>query len=95
MGLLVEQRVVAEPDDDRPGVDVRTDETRGRLVPSVEHSGCGQAGPGRRVGAADFFDYLDFIAAYEGKSVGADFNGDNEIDFFDNLDFVAAFELGC
>jgi subtilisin family serine protease len=44
---------------------------------------------------ADFFDYLDFVAAFSSGSRGADFNGDATIDFFDYLDFVAAFSGGC
>lgn len=44
---------------------------------------------------ADFFDYLDFVAAFSSGSANADFNGDATIDFFDYLDFVAAFSSGC
>lgn len=44
---------------------------------------------------ADFFDYLDFVAAFSAGSRAADFNGDATIDFFDYLDFVAAFSGGC
>lgn len=43
----------------------------------------------------DFFDYLDFVAAFSSNDPGADFNGDTSIDFFDYLDFVAAFSNGC
>ncbi len=43
----------------------------------------------------DFFDYLDFVAAFSTGSGTADFNGDTVIDFFDYLDFVAAFSTGC
>ncbi len=43
----------------------------------------------------DFFDYLDFVAAFADSLPGADFNGDSVIDFFDYLDFVAAFAEGC
>ncbi len=43
----------------------------------------------------DFFDYLDFVAAFSANEPGADFNGDAVIDFFDYLDFVAAFSTGC
>jgi hypothetical protein len=43
----------------------------------------------------DFFDYLDFAAAFDAEDPSADFNGDNQIDFFDYLDFAAAFDLGC
>jgi serine protease AprX len=46
-------------------------------------------------GVADFFDYLDFVAAFSASSRAADFNGDATIDFFDYLDFVAAFSSGC
>jgi hypothetical protein len=48
-----------------------------------------------RDGGVDFFDYLDFVAAFsEGRSL-ADFNEDCEIDFFDYLEFVAAFSRPC
>jgi hypothetical protein len=43
----------------------------------------------------DFFDYLDFVAAFSSNSASADFNADTVIDFFDYLDFVAAFSVGC
>ncbi|MBU6413405.1 MAG: hypothetical protein KGS45_08010 [Planctomycetes bacterium] len=43
----------------------------------------------------DFFDYLDFVAAFSSNSPGADFNADTVTDFFDYLDFVAAFSSGC
>lgn len=43
----------------------------------------------------DFFDYLDFVAAFAGNQPGADFNGDTVTDFFDYLDFVSAFASGC
>lgn len=43
----------------------------------------------------DFFDYLDFVAAFSSNSASADFNADTTIDFFDYLDFVAAFSNGC
>lgn len=43
----------------------------------------------------DFFDYLDFVAAFSAGGSGADFNADTVIDFFDYLDFVAAFSSGC
>lgn len=46
-------------------------------------------------GSIDFFDYLDFVAAFSNGDVSADFNGDTSIDFFDYLDFVAAFSQGC
>jgi hypothetical protein len=46
-------------------------------------------------GAVDFFDYLDFVAAYDAELPSADFNNDGNIDFFDYLDFVAAFDTGC
>jgi hypothetical protein len=46
-------------------------------------------------GQVDFFDYLDFVAAFDAENITADFNGDNQVDFFDYLDFAAAFDLGC
>lgn len=46
-------------------------------------------------GTLDFFDYLDFVAAFaDGLSI-ADFNHDSVVDFFDYLDFVQAFSGGC
>lgn len=45
--------------------------------------------------SVDFFDYLDFVAAFSGNDPSADFNADTSIDFFDYLDFVAAFSAGC
>ncbi len=46
-------------------------------------------------GVADFFDYLDFVAAFSSGDLQADFNNDEVIDFFDYLDFVAAFSVPC
>ncbi|MBU6412257.1 MAG: hypothetical protein KGS45_02180 [Planctomycetes bacterium] len=46
-------------------------------------------------GIVDFFDYLDFVAAFSSNDTDADFNVDGVIDFFDYLDFVAAFSTGC
>jgi hypothetical protein len=46
-------------------------------------------------GALDFFDYLDFVAAFSEGLPPADFNYDGNIDFFDYLDFVASFSNGC
>lgn len=46
-------------------------------------------------GIADFFDYLDFVAALEAEDPAADFNHDQIVDFFDYLDFVSAVETGC
>lgn len=46
-------------------------------------------------GTVDFFDYLDFVAAFSSGAPAADFNADTVIDFFDYLDFVAAFSTGC
>lgn len=43
----------------------------------------------------DFFDYLDFVAAFAGADPRADFNRDSVVDFFDYLDFVNAFSAGC
>ncbi len=46
-------------------------------------------------GSLDFFDYDDFVNAFEAGTPSADFNGDTAIDFFDYDDFVTAFETGC
>ena len=43
----------------------------------------------------DFFDYLDFVAAFAANELLADFNADTVVDFFDYLDFVASFASGC
>lgn len=46
-------------------------------------------------GVTDFFDYLDFVAAFAANEPAADFNQDEVIDFFDYLDFVDRFSLRC
>ena len=46
-------------------------------------------------GVLDFFDYLDFVAAFSANQDTADYNGDTVVDFFDYLDFVADFASGC
>lgn len=46
-------------------------------------------------GFIDFFDYLDFVTAFEEGNASADVNGDAFVDLFDYLDFVEAFETGC
>jgi hypothetical protein len=46
-------------------------------------------------GFLDFFDYGDFVTAFETGVGDADFNNDGFVDFFDYADFVTAFELGC
>jgi hypothetical protein len=46
-------------------------------------------------GFIDFFDYDDFVSAFEQGLPTTDYNGDGFIDFFDYDDFVAAFEQGC
>jgi hypothetical protein len=46
-------------------------------------------------GTLDFFDYQDFVAAFEAGLPASDFNADGSIDFFDYNDFVTAFEAGC
>jgi hypothetical protein len=43
----------------------------------------------------DFFDYLDFVAAFDSETPRADYNEDGGVDFFDYLDFVADFDAGC
>jgi alpha-amylase len=46
-------------------------------------------------GFIDFFDYDDFVSAFEQGLPTTDYNGDGFIDFFDYDEFVAAFEQGC
>lgn len=46
-------------------------------------------------GAMDFFDYDDFVAAFEAGDPTADFDADGTTDFFDYDAFVVAFEAGC
>jgi hypothetical protein len=46
-------------------------------------------------GFLDFFDYDDFVIAFENGDLWADYNVDGFVDFFDFDDFVLAFESGC
>jgi glucose/arabinose dehydrogenase len=46
-------------------------------------------------GTNDFFDYLDFVAAFDAQLPSSDYNLNGTIDFFDYLDFASAFEAGC
>jgi hypothetical protein len=46
-------------------------------------------------GFLDFFDYDEFVSAFEAGLPLADFNRDGFLDFFDYDAFVAAFEAGC
>ncbi len=43
----------------------------------------------------DFFDFDDFVTAFEAGVASADFNADGFVDFFDFDDFVTAFGEGC
>ncbi len=43
----------------------------------------------------DFFDFDDFVTAFENGDMRADINGDLFLDFFDYDDFVFGFEAGC
>jgi hypothetical protein len=43
----------------------------------------------------DFFDYLDFVAAFDVEDPAADFNRDGIVDFFDYLDFASHFDGEC
>jgi hypothetical protein len=45
--------------------------------------------------SADFFDYLDMVAALEAEDPSADVNGDGVVDFFDYLYFVAMLDASC
>ncbi len=46
-------------------------------------------------GATDFFDYDDFVVAFETGDSSADFDHDGTVDFFDYDAFVVAFETPC
>ena len=46
-------------------------------------------------GFLDFFDYDDFVSAFEAGEPRADYNGDGFLDFFDYGWYVEDFELGC
>ncbi len=46
-------------------------------------------------GFLDFFDYDEFVRAFEIGIPAADFNRDCFVDFFDYDGFVEAFEMGC
>ena len=59
------------------------------------HAAASCAADFNRDGTPDFFDYLDFVAAFSSLDPSADFNGDQSIDFFDYRDFVQAFSAGC
>jgi uncharacterized membrane protein len=48
-----------------------------------------------RDGFVDFFDFDDFVLAFESGDPAADFNRDSLTDFFDFDDFIFAFENGC
>lgn len=46
-------------------------------------------------GFLDFFDYADFVLAFERGEPRADYNDDGFIDMFDYMWYVEDFELGC
>lgn len=46
-------------------------------------------------GFLDFFDYQEFVDAFDRGDELADVNMDEFVDFFDFLDFSAAFDAGC
>ncbi|MDX2146876.1 MAG: hypothetical protein SFZ23_05090 [Planctomycetota bacterium] len=46
-------------------------------------------------GQVDFFDFLDFAAAFASDDPAADFDQSGQVDFFDYLDFAEEFDLGC
>ena len=46
-------------------------------------------------GHVDFFDYLDFVDAFERGDDAADFDRNGTVDFFDYLDFLPALDAGC
>ncbi len=43
----------------------------------------------------DFFDYDDFVTAFESGDMRADITADGFLDFFDYDAFVEGFEVGC
>jgi hypothetical protein len=46
-------------------------------------------------GFLDFFDYDDFVKAFETGDIVADYNEDQFLDFFDYDAYIEAFEAGC
>jgi len=70
-----------------------TDATRGRELWVIALPSCSADFNADTV--VDFFDYLDFVAAFAANDPVSDFNADSVVDFFDYLDFVAAFAAGC
>jgi hypothetical protein len=48
-----------------------------------------------RDGFLDFFDFDDFVLAFEAGELNADFSGDGFVDFFDFDEYVRQFEYGC
>ncbi|MDX2146280.1 MAG: DNRLRE domain-containing protein [Planctomycetota bacterium] len=80
------------------GVEVDSSESptvaaRPRLV--VRYTGGACPADFNSDGQPDFFDYLDFAAAFSNEDPSADFNTDGNVDFFDYLDFAQAFNDGC
>ncbi len=63
--------------------------TRARLAVTVR---VGDPADFNGDGFVDFFDFDEFVIAFESGGPGADFNQDCFVDFFDYDDFVAAFE---
>jgi probable HAF family extracellular repeat protein len=69
------------------GIDAANNRQAWRV--EFEHPGCPADFNGDN--QVDFFDYLDFVLAFDAEGPSADFNGDHQIDFFDYLDFASAF----
>lgn len=60
------------------------------------YAGLGQCPPDfNQDGFLDFFDFSDFVTAFENGDPRADYNKDGFVDFFDFSDYVDAFEAGC
>ena len=83
-----------------------TDESQDGLYDCVVSTACGSVtSTAARVdvcrpefncdGFLDFFDYADFVTAFEEGQPRADYNRDGFIDFFDYIWFVDDFENGC
>jgi hypothetical protein len=45
--------------------------------------------------SVDFFDYLDFVAAFDMQRPDTDIDNNGQVDFLDYLEFVEAFSNGC
>jgi hypothetical protein len=72
-----------------------TNTTTGTIQFAITTNAIGCAADFNADGFVDFFDFDDFVLAFESGTQGADFNNDGFVDFFDFDDYVVAFETGC